>query len=147
MNKIVPITYKEVFDKIWETFMVNRQEICMNSDGTGCVYRKQQNGTDIHCIVGCLLPNELLSAIEERNLNANGVVTIVAEIPMVCYFLLGNGVPLKLYSDLQSIHDHSCTGEELRRNLRVKLPRLAKEYDVAWWPPVEETSRDISQPE
>jgi len=114
------MTKQEIFNKVWDHFIVNKGKRSMSPSGKSCRYRGEDGG---RCAVGILIPDEMYSSEIEGSrvhcldINSNDI-----------YQYLGKDNMLFLDS-LQCVHDESrCWNKGVMDSKSLML--LAKTYKL-----------------
>jgi hypothetical protein len=94
------MTRQEMFDKVWEHFVVNKQPL--SRDSTNFCFYRGPGGEK--CAAGILIPDELY----DSGMESMKASHMLRQYPKVADALNINHDDMVFLDDLQAIHDNSC---------------------------------------
>jgi hypothetical protein len=117
------MTAQQIFDKVWQTFVVEKAPKSVNEAGK-CVYGHPDT---IGCAVACLMPRETRQALYEyENKTTSLSVTLLSrEIPGEYPAWVDDNIIL--LRSLQSVHDNSSD----LLNIESGMRDIAAEFGLA----------------
>lgn len=128
----IPLTEQEIFDKVWNHFVVKKKPLSFVKNGdrsVQCLYRKNKT---TKCAVGIFIPDEEYNA---HPIEQDGVTEILKEYPRTAKILsLVSGDFLSL---LQGCHDDACdkTNSDYQ-TVRRSLTKFANKYKLTMPKPI-----------
>lgn len=128
-------TNQEVFDKVWEAFVVGDRQRAVREKGTPeevCVYRGDRDAhSNTRCAIGVCIPDDMY----DPELEEHGSIGMIHDNLSKWYNDVFNGIQVTFLSALQQIHDHSfgTFEKEMRKTAsayHLYIPSLPDEMPI-----------------
>lgn len=131
MTEQKKMTKQDVFDRVWQAFVVDGAPPGVTSSGAGCRYRVFNDDGSIkaRCAVGLCIPDELY----DGEMEAMDIMDLLKRPQIRDLFDFdprGDDHEESLLYDLQEVHDGAATSDGFQENVRQRLPVVAKDHDL-----------------
>ncbi len=124
----VHTTKQEVFNIVWEEFVVKERQQAWDAEEGKCVYRgsnpdteQREADSDKRCVVGVCIPDDMYNP----DIDAYGGIIQVRRGMPDWYKSVFNGIDVDYLSNLQRAHDNSIAGEGFTESIKDRLREIA----------------------
>jgi hypothetical protein len=112
-------TKQQIFDKVWQHFVVNKNPKSVN-EHTHCVYSSPEGG----CAIGCLIDNDALKKEFDAQTNHTSIYSIRDRFNIELSDYIDPSIKTRFLDSLQTIHDSYF--DSFEENMRA----LAAKYNL-----------------
>lgn len=117
------MTRQEVFNKVWDWFIVQKNPQSVDYEEEDCKYRIFKEDKTLKCAIGCLIPDDLYEPKMDEGAGYN-CKSLLLIYPTLKKTLDIKDEDFEFLSDLQTAHDYDF------HRLEGQLISIAKLYSV-----------------